>query len=236
MCKAIFYFFVLINWPSISAAQTIIKDISFSPIYYEVIDHFPETVMGGQYMIPHRNVDGKPFYNNNDFENGTLVISGFKFQEIPLQYDLWDDILITITPVHRQKIILNPFKIDQFILSDGAVFVRRENVSSYHQQKNGFYRQIIKDEIGLYCKHWIELKRRSSTFEMLSSYIREHRYFLEIANQLFSVNKRKDDYELLELQKKEVRLKAKTEGIKYKKNQERYLEIMVEMANQQNNE
>src|SRR5690554_1640761 len=114
MCKAIFYLIVLIYWPSITVAQSVLKEILFCYNYHKIITYYPETVMGGQYMIPHRNVDGKPFYNNNDFENGSLIISGFEFQDIPLQYELWDDILITITPVHRQKIILNPFKIDQF--------------------------------------------------------------------------------------------------------------------------
>ena len=237
MSKAIFYLIVLINWPSMSGAQSTVKDISFSSYYHEIITHFPETVTGGHYIIPHRNMEGSPFYNNNDLENGTLIISGFEFQDIPLQYELWDDLLITITPIHRQKIILNPLKVDQFTLSNGSTFVKKENVPSYYYHKHGFYRQIIKDKVGLYCKHWKEFQKKTSVaFRTDDRYNDRQRHFLEIDDQLFSVNKRKDAFELLGLQKKEVRVKTKNEGIKYKKNQERYLEIMVEMANQKNNE
>src|SRR5690606_1172759 len=112
----------------------------------------------------------------------------------------------------------------------------KENVSPYYYHRNGFYREIVKDDIGLYCKYWKELKKRSSIFEDFDKYINKQRYFLEIEGQLVSINKRKDAFALLNLRPKDLRPLLKKEKVKYKRDREKYLSLLVELANQKMHE
>ena len=236
MHKLIFGILILMASPALLRAQTENPADPFMASYSKVIPHFPDLHMGGQFMAPHRSVNETSFYLDNGFENGNLVISGFEFHEVPLDYNVWYDVLVTINPIHRQYTLLNHLKVDQFTLSDGSTFVRKDNVPSYYYHKNGFYRQVVKDEIGLYCKHWKELKKRSSIFEDFDKYINKQRYFLEIEGQLLSINKRKDAFQLLNLRPKDLKPRLREEKVKYKRDRERYLSLLVELANQKMHE
>ena len=237
MHKLIFGLFFLVACPVSVSGQAAQPGDPIVSSYSKIISHFPDIHRGGHYTAPHRTINGAPFYDGQEFEDGQLVISGFEFRELPLQYEVWDDLLITVTPIHRQMITLNHLKVSQFILSDGSVFVKKDNAPDYFNHKNGFYRQIIQDEISLYCKHWKEFhKKTAAAFKTPDKYSDRQRYFLEIGDRLIPIDKRKDAFELLGLRKKELKSFLKSEGVKYKKNPERYLSIMVEIANQKNHE
>src|SRR5690606_23048489 len=233
MMKLIFGLFFLASCPVSLSGQTAESKGPFLSSYGMVIAHFPDLHTGGHYTYPHRTIKESPFYKDNGFEEGDLIISGFEFRGLPLQYDVWGDFLVTITPIHRQMITLNPLKITRFILSDGSVFVKKENAPSYFNHKNGFYRQVINDKISLYCKHWKEFNKKAAVaFQTDDRYTDRQRYFLEIGGELIPVDKRKDAFEQLGLRKKALNDFLNGEKVKYKKNPERYLSIMVELANQ----
>jgi len=236
MCRTFIGSIFFLSFSFSLVAQTDLADTSFYSAYKEVVSVFPDIHNGGLYTEPHIAVLGHPFYASTDFVGGELVISGFEFKEVPLQYDIWDDVLITITPIHKQRITLNPQKIDQFILSDGTKFIRKSNAPLYYYHKNGFYREILEDEISLYCKHWKIIKKRESVFKALNSYLEKELFFIEINGALKSISKRRDAFRVLELSQKEVRPYVNREKIRYKKQPERYLEIMVEIANEKNHE
>ena len=116
MHKLIFGLLILITSPALLRAQTENPADPIMASYSKVIPHFPDLHMGGQFSPPHRSVNETSFYLDNGFEQGKLVISGFEFQEVPLDYNVWYDILVTINPIHRQYTLLNHLKIDQFTL------------------------------------------------------------------------------------------------------------------------
>src|SRR5690554_3703153 len=162
MYKLIFGLVFLAACPVSLSGQTAQTVGPFISSYSGIISHSPDLHMGGHYTVPHRTINEASFYNSQGFEGGQLIMDGFECEELPLQYEVWGDLLITVTPIHRQMIMLNHLKISQFILSDGTVFVKKDNAPDYFDHKNGFYRQIIKDEISLYCKHWKEFNKKTA--------------------------------------------------------------------------
>jgi hypothetical protein len=212
-------------------AQDIEIDSTYFESYKQVINYFPEIHTGGQYVELRRSLEGHPFYGDNQMETGTVYISGFRFTNVPVQYDIWDDILLTFTPVYKQKVILNHLKVTRFDLHDGTVFKKKSN-TSYTFHKNGFYREIVVGKIALYCKHRKEKKQESSTVELLRSYNQVEKYFFEIDGLLQEVPNRRKIFPLLGLNKRNAKKILRSKGYLFRRNQEDYLSTLVKMANE----
>ena len=226
--------FVLLGWAGRESplSAQLSTDHPFVPIYKGIFTDFPDIAIGGFYTEPHRTIDQKPFYTGDAaIHRGSLIISGFSFENVPLQYDIWSDLLITVSSIHNQKIILNQAKIDRFVLADSLVFVRKDKNPGYFNHKNGFYREFVQGEIGLYGKYWLERKKRSSVFEAYESYINKERFFIEKDGVLHSVTRRKTAFELLNLTNRELKPLLREAKLKFRRDKPRYLELLVKFAN-----
>lgn len=216
------------------SAQNPPIDPSFLHTYNQIIAYFPDIHTGGHYVEVKRALDGHPYYDNNKMENGVIFISGFEFSDVPLQYDIWDDLLLTFSPVFMQKMILNHQKVVKFQLSNGDIFVSKPDPGLYYHH-NGFYREIVQGDISLYCKHRKEKKQESSTVQFERYYNEIKKYLIEVDNELIPVPRKKMVYELLQLQKKEAKPVLKAKGLRFKKNREAYLSTLVKLANEKRN-
>lgn len=221
---------LLTGGPFLLSAQT---DPALLAAYSEVIPHYPDLYMGGQYRPAHRMMENSSLYKDHDYELGTVVVNGVEFLDQPIDYDVWYDVVVIINPIHRQLVILNHLKIDRFTLSDGTTFVRKEKGPGYFYHKNGFYRQIVDGNIGLYCKHWKIFSKRKSIFDEFDKYVDQSRYFIENDGELMPINKKKDAFRVLGVNRKEVQPRLKQERVKYRRDKEHYLRILVETANLQ---
>jgi hypothetical protein len=232
MKKAILFFI----WFPVSMmplhAQNESPDPVFLNTYQQIIAYFPDIHVGGQYVELRRALEGHPYYGESKIENGTVVISGYEFSGIPLQYDIWDDMLITFSPIFMQKMIMNHLKLDRFRLHNGDVFVKKTKNPGYYYHNNGFYREIVKDEIGLYCKHTKERKQESSTIELRRYYNEIEKFFFEIDRELVPVPRKRLIFDMLGLPKKESKRLLKSKGYKFRKHKEDYLKTLVMMANE----
>ena len=199
--------------------------------YEEIIKHFPEINTGTHYIEENRSLEGHPFYLSAKIELGTITIGGFNFEAVPLQYDIWEDWVISFSSVFNQRMILNHLKIDRFKLVDGSTFVKREKPSGFLFHGNGFYREIVKGEIGLYAKYRKQKKQESSTMGLVRSYDEVARYFFDLEGTLVPIPKKKKLYETLGLSKKLAKQEIKRSGLRYRKNKEAYLQTLVNMSN-----
>jgi hypothetical protein len=226
----LYFCLLLTGCPFLLSAQT---DSVLLSAYSKIIPYYPDIYMGGQYRPPHRLMENSSLYKDHDYELGTVVVNGEEFPNQPIDYDVWYDVIVTINPIHRQLIILNHLKVDEFTLSDGTTFVKKEKAPDYYYHKNGFYRQIVDDDIGLYCKHWKVFSKRQTTFDTYNKYHDKVLYFIEKEGELIPINKKKDAFQILEANRKEVHPTLKKERVKFRRDKEAYLRILVEAANLQ---
>lgn len=204
---------------------------TYKSTYEEIIKFYPEINTGAHYSIENRSLEGHPFYQSTKIENGALRIADFYFKEIPLQYDIWDDLLISFSSVFNQRMILNHQKIDRFELNDGSKFVKKEKPEGFYFHANGFYREIVLGEVSLYAKHRKQRKQETSTLELVRSYQEVVRYFFEIDGSLEPIPKKRKLFETLAISKKKAKQELKKSGLRYRKNTEAYLKTVVIMSN-----
>lgn len=164
-------------------------------------------------------------------EFGAVTIQHYEFARVPLQFDIFDDILVTLTPAKGQRTILNPLRINAFQMSDGSRFVKKENVAGFFFHRSGFYRVITEGEQSLYCKHYKEIKKDNSPLTPYLSYLEIERFFIEKDDQMHLIRRKKDAYRILSLNKKEIRSQLRESKLKFKRDREAYLLLLVSSTN-----
>ncbi|WP_439481156.1 hypothetical protein [Cyclobacterium plantarum] len=225
--RILFIFFLLMQ------VQILFAQSDFINRYEQIIQSYPEIHTGTQYIEQRRSLDGHPYFATSKMENGTLTISGFVFENIPVQYEIWDDLILSFSSAFKQKMIMNHAKIDGIVLSDGTIFTKKSQPDGFIFHKNGFYREIIKGQTGLYCKHRKQRKQETSTAELIRSYEEVEKYFFEIKGQLVAVPAKRKIFPLLELNKKSARRELRKNGLRYRKNKEAYLKTLVYLSNEE---
>lgn len=211
-------------------AQTPIKERVLFENYTQLIRYFPDLHSGGQYFPSSRGVEGHPYFQTKNLEKNLLVIGNVAFEDVPLQYDIADDVLISVTPAKGQKTILNHKKIGRFEL-EGHTFIRIENDLDYFFHKNGFYRVVQEGTVSLYCKHRKEITKNTNSTEKARIYDERKRYLIHLNGNYHYVRRKKEAFELLGLKKGEVKPQLKKERLRFKKHKEAYLKVLVEIAN-----
>jgi hypothetical protein len=224
-------------WPlSPLLAQTPVNDSLYVANYQKMKAFFPEVHAGAQYARSQTSVAGHPYFGPNAMEYGIVTIQDFEFSNVPLQYDLFDEILVTLTPARGQRTILNPERISAFELGDGSRFVKKNNVEGFFFHRKGFYREIATGKQNLYCKHYKEITKDSSPLNPYMSYLEIKRFFIEKDGIMHLIRRKKDSYRLLSINRKEIRPRIKEPRLKFKRDKEAYLLVLVNFANEKTNQ
>ncbi|WP_162343840.1 hypothetical protein [Cyclobacterium salsum] len=232
MIKCFLLFFFLFFRVEFTNGQSV-PEIGFINQYEQVIQWYPEINTGSHYIEKRRSLDGHPYYSSSTMENGTLSIAGFIFENIPIQYEIWDDLILSFSSTFKQKMILNHSKIDYIVLNDGTVIIKKSQPEGFIFHQNGFYREIVNGHIGLYCKHRKQRKQETSTLGLVRSYEEVQKYFFEMNGALIAVPAKRRIFSLLEIDKRTTKRRLRKDGLRFRKNREAYLKTLVNLANEQ---
>jgi hypothetical protein len=224
-------FFICFNFFFFTVyAQTPVNEKVLYEHYSQLIHFFPDLHSGGQYFPSYRGVEGHPFYISKNLDRNPLIIGEVAFEEVPLQYDIVDDVIVSVTPAKGQKSILNHEKIDGFGL-EGHTFIRIKEELPYFFHKNGFYRVVVAGEIDLFCKHRKLPAKNSGSMETGRKYEDRDWYLIRLEKDYHLVKRKKEAFELLGLKKKEVKPLLKKDRLRFKRDKEAYLRVLITKAN-----
>ncbi|WP_143189520.1 hypothetical protein [Algoriphagus hitonicola] len=199
--------------------------------YQAELPFFQELITGAQYPEPPRNHDGFPFLETRSFQNGGLTINRVFYPDVPLLYDIRYDQLVTFHPLFTQKLLINPDKIDAFVLSDERQFIKVKGNERYFYNRNGFYELLESGSYRLISKHYKEEKPAREVGEFVAYYVEYEDFFLEKEGEFFPIRKKKDAIKLLQIEKKAVREKLIKKGIYFNQNPRKFLISLVKLYN-----
>jgi len=227
---------LLLIHASILNAQVPVNDSLYVQSYQQMRAFYPEVHTGSQYARSQSSVAGHPYFGPNAMEFGSVTIQQYTFARVPLQFDIYDELLVTLTPAKGQRTILNPQRINTFEMADGSRFVKKKNVPGFFFHRSGFYREITKGDQSLYCKHYKEIKKDSSPLSPYLSYLEVKRYFIEKDDHMHLIRRKKDAYRILSLNRKEIRPQLRDPKLKFKRDREAYLLLLVSSANRRSSQ
>lgn len=210
-------------------AQDKKEDTSYKVLYEQKLPYFQELITGGLYADSPRNYGGDPFFKTRIFETGTLSINNIVYTDVPLLYDNHADMVVTFHPIHKQKILIKPEKIDDFILEDGTVFRHFKTNSMYNHDNNGFYEVVVDYDIKVLAKHYKETEAVNELGNITREYVSYDDYFLFFDGKFELINKRKQAIALLGLDKKDVKKQLRSKDLSFKYRPREYLIELVKL-------
>lgn len=211
-------------------SQTVNENLVNLEKYQEELPFFQELITGAQYPEPPRNYDGFPFLETRSFENGGLTINRIFYPEVPLLYDIRFDQVITFHPIFSQKLLINPAKVDGFVLANGNEFKKLKGNEDYLYDKNGFYEIIADGPFALVSKHYKVDKPARELGEYVGYYLEYEDFFLVKDDQFFPIRNKKDAIKRLQIEKKAIRENLTKKGIYFNQNRRKYLIALLELA------
>ncbi len=203
--------------------------------YTENIPFHQEVVSGGYYVDPPNNIEGHPYLHDKKFEIGNITINGLFYEQVPILYDVYKDLVITFHPLHRQKTIIQAEKINSFsILEPQEIkFVKIDDSFDYSNHSNGFYELVIDGNAQLFCKHFKTVNSKKETGKYSRIFIEESDFLLKKGKEFHLVKRKKDVYEFFGLEKKALQKELKRRGIYFKRSPRAYLSLVTEFYNNQ---
>lgn len=147
------------------------------------------------------------YYNNDDYQSGTLNYENQIYFDVYLKYDLYNDQLI-INPSGLNKKIginLNSSKVASFTI-EGKHFVKIDKKDSLKPEvPTGYYEEIkIAPDFIFYIKHHKEIRKKISDNGVYYNFTSNNLFFIKYLNKISKIERKKDILKLFPEQKKQI--------------------------------
>ncbi len=147
------------------------------------------------------------YYNNDDYQSGTLNYENQIYFDVYLKYDLYNDQLI-INPSGLNKKIginLNSSKVASFTIG-GKHFVKIDKKDSLKPEvPTGYYEEIkIAPDFIFYIKHHKEIRKKISDNGVYYNFTSNNLFFIKYLNKISKIERKKDILKLFPEQKKQI--------------------------------
>jgi len=168
-------------------------------------------VNGILYYDKYKNVLSHPFYSVEEFLPGSAVISGIRYEDVQINYDIYSQYLVLQYPVvegSSYSIIIPPEHTDAFD------FDRNYFKKLTLDDRGPLFYQLIEVN-GLICYiHW-EKKKATRSYQFTEFFMEpEQRYFLDYHGKLSHFSNRRNFVSLISgVPKKEIIRYIRKKGI-----------------------
>lgn len=231
MKKILFLLISSLFFVTSTKAQMTGQEDSYLASYKSSLPYFQELITGGQYVEVSKTIEGHPFYISRQFMSGILSINDIVYPDVPLLYDCYRDQVVTFHPIYNQRILINPDKIDEFLLSDGERFKFMEGNNSYIHHLNGLYQVLNEGETLVLVKQFKTTKSKREMSIYTDEFIEKRDFFIWNSGVFTSINKAEHGVKALGLDSKLVKKHIKEQKIRFRESPEKYLLALVEFSN-----
>jgi hypothetical protein len=143
---------------------------------------------GSEYQEPEQTNDQHPFFDSEDWVDGSVTFEGERYDNIPLLFDISADKLVTENFYNAEEMVLDNEKINAFTIGSHP-FIKIENESG--PVKKGFYEVLYKGPSEVIVRHRKETQERieSSAIE-IDFEVKDHYFIVKDGNYFPANNKR----------------------------------------------
>jgi len=188
----------------------------------------------GYIGYPYALINGHQFFESPNFAQGTIFYDGMLYQNIPMWYDLVKDQVVIQTLDSFSQISLHTERIDYFSLL-GHYFIKISQDSS-SSLSTGFYDQIYKGKTEVLVKRFKGTLEDVSTEGIFTKILKQKNViYLKKQGKYFSVLNSGSVLKALGNNQKEILNHLKKNAIKFKKDREKAIVMMVSYYDQLNN-
>lgn len=176
-------------------------------------------VNGWKYYPDHFNAKGDPYFNELDWQTGSVESAYGNFHDLLLRYNIQMQELVlqkTLQDGETAFVMLNPEFISTFTI--GVFYFIKADTENLHPDLSGYVEMIYRGEISYLAKHnkmFVANYSRNSPQGSISG--QNTRYFLLIGQNLHKVKSKRTLLKIFPDHKKEIKRFMKKEKIRFKK-------------------
>jgi len=165
--------------------------------------------------VPNESDQGIPYFESEDWTDGTIHYSGVSFENIPLLYDVVHDKVITQLATSTTKVELISEKTTYFEIN-GHRFFRLTFLENNSRIQTGFFELLYHGRAKLYVKWQKERKKITESGQMEIHYEDQNRVYINKDDQFYYVKTRSSVLQVLEDKKKLVQKFIRVNHLNFK--------------------
>ncbi len=207
-------------------------------IYYKSLSQQAGIYSGPDYIgYPYPNKDGHQFFFSTEPSKGDVYYDGMQYKNIPMWYDIARNEVIAQHFDDYSRISLHYEKIRDFSIFNHHFVKIDAKTSAESGLAEGFYDQLYKGKSEVLVKRSKYFVVRPDLEGMSVSFSSEKsNIFLRTGTQYFAVSSQKSVLKILGKYQKEIQSHLKQTKIKFRKEREKAIIIMVAHYDELNNQ
>lgn len=201
--------------------------INASAAYLKLMGENASLFNGAEYVSPRQQIDGFPFYRQENKYNGSLYFSGVWYFNLPIHLDLVNDKILMWSFDDSRLLMLNSEKIDRIKLGE-TQFVNASLISNPAiSAKTGFYQLVYDGKIKVLAKRQKVVVQKSSSDRTFAFYKQFTKYFIVVNDKWSEVSSKNSVLSILSDKRDDLKGYINKEKLNYKKSTELFLEKVL---------
>jgi hypothetical protein len=189
-------------------------------IYYKTIGENAHLYNGSeylQYIVFNPAPDRNPFFQNIFMQNGTVQYDGTVYHEVPMTYDVYKDVLVSLRYNWNYRIKLVTDKVGFFDLAGHHFVLINEDSTANLPDGAGFYEELYTGKaLAVLAKRKKKKEERLYSAEFTTYFFQNDHYYIRKGGNYYPVNSKSNLLDVLQDKKKEIRKYLRKNNISYK--------------------
>ena len=182
---------------------------------------------GRLYYIYDSREEEFQFFDSRKLVKGIVYYDGQRYENIPMMYDIVRDELIVTHANGYENILLQSPKIKYFSLHDHN-FKRFESGQEINaDMKTGFYDQLYTGKTKVLVRRTKQRQEKIVEKKVIAQFPEKNFFYIYQGGKYHYVHSKKSFFALFPEQKRELRKELREHKIKFRKNREAAIAIMV---------
>lgn len=193
--------------------------------YYKAIAKGSRQYNGLENLSYPRYMIGSAYYRDSTYlTNGSVDYDGIVYYDVPLLYDIYKDIVISVLPDHISKYSFLTERVKSFDVYGGH-FVRI--LSDTTNLKTGFYDEAYHNKLRVLIRFEKSIQNRTSGLTIESYFEKSTGYYLKKDKIYYSANSQGAVFKILKDKKKQLKQYLRANKLKFRKDPERILVLLA---------
>lgn len=189
--------------------------------YFSAIKENSHLYNGIQYDYFGIATTGSPFFKADTMHRGSVFYDDFLYEDIPLRYDMVNDVVVVKYYQENNTVQLIQDKVDYFSIP-GHRFIRL-NTSSSEGTKGSFFEVLYQDDKTLVLAKRFKKLTVSSNAEEKPAFVQYNQYFIYKDEKYAAVNSENDLAKIFKDKSTNIRKFIGTSKLKYNKDPEQVI-------------
>jgi hypothetical protein len=182
---------------------------------------------GAEYVSPRQQIDGFPFYGQENQYKGALYFSGVWYFNLPIHLDLVNDKMLMWSFDGSRLLMLNSDKIERVKLGE-TQFVNASLISnSSTSAKTGFYQLVYDGKIKVLSKRQKVVVQKSSSDRSYAFYKEFIKYNIVVDGKWSEIGSKNSVLNLLSDKRDALKVYISKEKLNFNKSTDLFLEKVV---------